>query len=59
MTKTVTTAADDEFHRGLNGKTVIGTAVVSRARVARRGRSMLVYYHGHNSQGSIEGYIKA
>ena len=62
MTKTVTDGnGTTNFIEVFNGKTVIGTAMVFQPLAVARVEAvpMLVYYHGHNSQSSIEGYIKA
>jgi len=62
MTKTVTDGnGTTNFIEVFNGKTVLGTAMVFQPIAVSRVQAvpMLVYYHGHNSQSSIEGYIKA
>lgn len=62
MTKTVTdSTGTTNFIEVFNGKTVLGTAMVFQPLAVSRVQAvpMLVYYHGHNSQSSIEGYIKA
>ena len=45
----------------VNGKSVVGTAMafVPIAVGMPEQVPMIVYYHGHNGQGSIDGYIKA
>ena len=62
MTKTVTDGnGTTHFFEVFNGKSVIGTAMAFLPSGITMAESvpMVVYYHGHNSQSSIEGYIKA
>jgi hypothetical protein len=62
MTKTVTDGnGTTHFFEVFNGTSVIGTAMAFLPSGIAMAESvpMVVYYHGHNSQSSIEGYIKA
>ena len=62
MTKTITDGnGTTHFFDVFDGKSVIGTAMAFLPASAGVPESvpMAVYYHGHNSQTSIEGYIKA
>src|SRR5258708_28559409 len=62
MTKSVTDGSGTtHFHDVFNGTSVIGKAMVfvPAAVYMVESAPMVVYYHGHNSQGSIEDYIKA
>jgi hypothetical protein len=62
MTKTVTDGnGTTHFFDVFDGKSVLGTAMAFLPAGAGMPESvpMAVYYHGHNSQNSIEGYIKA
>src|SRR5712692_10278749 len=62
MTKSVTDGSGTtHFYDVFNGTSVIGKAMVFVPGAVSTVESapMVVYYHGHNSQGSIEDYIKA
>ena len=62
MTKSVTDGSGTtHFYDVFNGTIVIGKAMVFVPAAVSTVESvpMVVYYHGHNSQGSIEDYIKA
>jgi hypothetical protein len=62
MTKTVTDSnGTTHFFDVFNGKIVIGKAMAFLPAGITTAESvpMAIYYHGHNSQGSIEEYIKA
>jgi hypothetical protein len=62
MTKTVTdTNGTTHFFDVFDGTRVLGTAMAFLPAGIATAESvpMAVYYHGHNSQTSIEGYIKA
>ena len=62
MTKTVTDAnGTTHFFDVFNGASVLGTAMAFLPAGVAIAESvpMAVYYHGHNSQTSIEGYIQA
>jgi ABC-type glycerol-3-phosphate transport system substrate-binding protein len=62
MTRSVTDGrGTTHFFEVFNGKTIIGRAMVFVPTAVSMVESapMIVYYHGHNSQDSIEGYIKA
>jgi hypothetical protein len=62
MTKSVTDGSGTtHFYDVFNGTSVIGKAMVfvPAAVSAPESAPMVVYFHGHNSQGSIEDYIKA
>ena len=62
MVKTVTDGnGTTHFFDVFDGKSVLGTAMAFLPAGAGMPESvpMAVYYHGHNSQNSIEGYIKA
>ena len=61
MTKTITDGnGTTHFFDVFDGKRVLGTAMAFLPAGAGMPESvpMAVYYHGHNSQSSIEGYIK-
>jgi len=62
MVKTVTDAnGTTHFFEVFNGKSTIGTAMAFLPSGITIAESvpMAVYYHGHNSQSSVEEYIKA
>src|SRR5215468_6545726 len=62
MTTSVTDGnGTTHFYEVFDGTSVIGKAMVfvPAAVAVVEAVPMLVYYHGHNSQGSIEAYIKA
>jgi len=62
MTKSVTDGSGTtHFYEVFNGTSVIGKAMVFVPGAVSTVESapMVVYYHGHNSQGSIDAYIKA
>src|SRR5260370_31361182 len=62
MTKSVTDGSGTtHFYDVFNGTSVIGNAMVFVPAAVSTVESvpMVVYFHGHNSQGSIEDYIKA
>src|SRR5262249_5014694 len=62
MTKTITDGTGTtHFFDVFDGKSTIGTAMafLPAAAGVPEGVPMAVYYHGHNSQHSTEGYVNA